>query len=82
MPSGKFVRRSAENFNETDNRLFDYACYLGVKGFWEQFENIRNMNYEKWPGIADAAGFWGVPEYKELLFRSERQMIIKTNKID
>ena len=81
LPSGKFVRRSAENFNETDNRLFDYVCYLGVKGFWEQFENIRNMNYEKWPAIVDAAGFDDIPEYKKLFFQlggAERQLIILT----
>lgn len=68
LPNGKFVICGTENFKETDNRLFDYVCYLGVKGFWEQFENIRNMNYEKWPGVVDAAGFDGIPEYKKLFF--------------
>ncbi len=85
LPSGKFVRRRAENCEETDNRLFDYACYLGVKEFWEQFENIRNMNYEKWPSIVDAAGCEGSSECKKLLFLlggTERQLIIlSTNTI-
>lgn len=84
LPSGKFVRHSAENFNETDNRFFDYACYLGVKEFWDRFENIRNMNYEKWPGIVDATGFDDIPKYKKLFFQlggAERQQIILTANI-
>ena len=72
-PNGKFFARGAGNFKETDNRLFDYACYLGVKEFWEQFENIRNMNYENWPGIVDAAGLLSVPEYKKLFFNRKAQ---------
>lgn len=85
LPSGRFIRRSAENGKKTDNRLFDCACYLGVKGFWERFENIRNMNYEKWPGIVDAAGFDGAPEYQKLFFRlggAERQLILLTRTTD
>lgn len=81
LPSGKFILLCTENIKETDARLFDYACYLGVKEFWEQFENIRNMNYEKWPGIVDATGSDDISEYKKLFFRlgdKERQMIILT----
>lgn len=81
LPSGRFIRHDAENFKETDTCLFDYACYLGVKEFWEQFENIRNMNYEKWPGIIDVAGSDSISEYKKMFFRlegEERQLIILT----
>lgn len=84
LPNGKFVICGTENSKEKDNRLFDYVCYLGVKGFWEQFENIRNMNYEKWPGIVDATGFDCIPEYKKLFFQLggvERQLIILTANI-
>ena len=83
LPDGRFIMCSAgvpEKIPETDNRLFDYFCYLNVKEFWEQFENIRNMNYENWPSIVDTAGLLSVSEYKKTIFQSEgakRQLIIK-----
>ena len=37
--------------SETDERLARYLCFLQVAAFWDGFEQIRNMHYERKPLI-------------------------------
>ena len=83
-PDGKFICCSEEDFNpsaetkERNKRIFDYICYFAVVDFWDCFENIRDMNHERWPLIIDSANNHDYLELKNFLdkTKSERQMII------
>ena len=86
LSDGRFVGYSANSPNtiikleDDDIRLFDYLCYLNVNDFWDRFEEIRDMNHEKWPMIIDAADLANVPNFNELLKKScvlQRQLILK-----
>lgn len=37
------------HLSETEKRLFCYICFLNVAEFWEGFETIRDLHYEKKP---------------------------------
>ena len=81
---GRFMGGSVNGVNSitdlggVDKKLFDYKCYLAVNDFWTGFENIRDMNHEKWPIIIDAEDLYEHKEFKELLAKPclERQMIV------
>ena len=81
---GRFIGCGANIFNSvTDSddcfkKLFDYKCYLDVNDFWSGFEDIRDMNHEKWPMIVNSEDFNGHPGFKELFKKSNsgRQLII------
>ncbi len=83
-PDGKFICCSEDDFNpsaktkERNKRIFDYICYLAVVDFWDCFENIRDMNHERWPLIIDSVKNQDYHEFKNFLdkTKSERQMII------
>ena len=81
---GRFVGCSAKVYNSPAEsvdyvkKLFDYKCYLDVNDFWSGFEDIRDMNHEKWPMIVDSEDFNGHLDFKELFKKSNlgRQLII------
>ncbi len=83
-PDGRFVRCDAKEAGPIDtppalhNKLFDYTCFLAVNCFWSRFEDIRDINHEKWPLIMDAENSQEQMEFKELLEKTGlgRQMII------
>lgn len=86
LSDGRFIGYSANSPNtiiklEDDNiRLFDYMCYLDINDFWDGFEEIRDMNHEKWPMIIDTADLANAPNFNELLIKScglQRQLILK-----
>lgn len=72
------VPHGMAELNERDKKLFDYACYIEVNRFWCGFEDIRDMNHEKWPMLIDAGDMNGTGFYR-LLAKSKslgKQMII------
>lgn len=80
---GRFVRCDAKGSGSIPdpnefNKLFDYKCFLDVNYFWSCFEDIRDMNHEKWPLIIDAEELQEQIEFKELLKKTSlgRQMIV------
>lgn len=80
---GRFVRCDAKGSGSIAdpnefNKLFDYKCFLDVNDFWSCFEDIRDMNHEKWPLIIDAEELQEQIEFKELLKKTSlgRQMIV------
>lgn len=83
-PDGEFICCSEDDFSpsaettERNKRIFDYKCYLAVVDFWDCFENIRDMNHEKWPLIVDSTKNHDYLELEKFLdkTKSERQMII------
>lgn len=86
LSDGRFVCYDANSPNtitkleDGDLRLFDYLCYLDVNDFWNSFEEIRDMNHERWPMIIDAADLVNAPNFNELLTKSyglQRQLILK-----
>lgn len=89
---GSFIGYSADapgrivDLNAVDKKLFDYSCYLAVNEFWGGFEDIRDINHEKWPMIVDAEDMRGHIGFKELLVKSKslgRQLLVlSTNNYD
>ena len=86
LSDGRFVSSGANSsnddisVNEADTKLFDFLCYIDVNAFWGRFEDIRNMNHEKWPMIIDAVDLLNSPDYDELRSKAislGRQLIIK-----
>lgn len=86
LSDGRFVGYSANSPNtivkliDDDIRIFDYLCYLVVNEFWDRFEEIRDMNHEKWPMIIDTADLENAPNFNKLLIKSrslQRQLILK-----
>ena len=81
---GRFIGCSAigpgsiTDHNEFNKKLFDYKCYLDVNNFWGDFEDVRDMNHEKWPLIIDAEDLQEHIKFKELLKKTSlgRQMIV------
>ena len=53
--------------DEFSKKLFDYKCFLDIHYFWSCFEDIRDMNHEKWPLIIDAGDLQKQIKFKELL---------------
>ena len=58
--------------NERDKKLFDYACFIDVNKFWSGFEDIRDINHEKWPMLIDAGNMNEYPDFHRLLAKSKR----------
>ena len=58
-----------------DKKLFDYKCFLCVNEFWDNFENIRDMNHEKWPLIIDTKNLQRNMDLMEALSLG-RQLIV------
>ena len=86
LSDGRFVSFSANSsndgisVNEADTKLFDFMCYIAVNAFWGRFEDIRNMNHEKWPMVIDGVALLNNPDYDELRLKAiglGRQLIIK-----
>lgn len=86
LSDGRFVSFSANSsndgisVNEADTKLFDFMCYIDVNAFWGRFEDIRNMNHEKWPMVIDGVALLNNPDYDELRLKAiglGRQLIIK-----
>lgn len=82
---GGFIWRCADapgsitDLNERDKKLFDYACFIDVNKFWSGFEDIRDINHEKWPMLIDAGNTSEHPDFHKLLVQSRslgRQLII------
>ncbi len=81
---GRFVRCDAKGSdsiaapNEINKKLFDYKCFLDVNNFWSCFENIRDMNHEKWPLIIDGTDLEKQMKLKKALEKTSlgRQLII------
>ena len=73
------VPGSLTALNERDKKLFDYNCYIEVHKFWSGFEDIRDMNHEKWPMLIDAGGMNEYAGFQELIVKSKalgKQMVI------
>lgn len=84
-PDGSFIWHcvnvpgSLTALNERDKKLFDYNCYIEVHKFWSGFEDIRDMNHEKWPMLIDAGGMNEYAGFQELIVKSKalgKQMVI------
>ena len=82
---GSFVRRcptlpySIADLNEREKKLFDYDCYIEVNKFWCGFEDIRDINHEKWPMLIDAGDLSEYTGFHKLLAKSKglgKQMVI------
>ena len=81
---GRFIGCSANgsnsitDSNEFNKKLFDYKCYLDVNKFWNEFEDIRDMNHEKWPMIIDATDLQEHIDFKKFLKKTGlyRQLIL------
>lgn len=71
--------RFTTDLNEQDKKLFDYDCYIEINKFWCGFEDIRDINHEKWPMLIDAADMNGYTGFDKLLAKSKglgKQMVI------
>ena len=82
---GSFVRccptlsHFIANLNDQEKKLFDYYCYIEVNKFWCGFEDIRDINHEKWPMLIDAEDLNDYTGFHKLLAKSKglgNQMII------
>ena len=70
---------SMTDLNERDKKLFDYACFIDVNKFWSGFEDIRDINHEKWPMLIDAGNMNEYPDFHRLLAKSKslgKQLVI------
>ena len=70
---------SMADLNERDKKLFDYACFIDVNKFWSGFEDIRDINHEKWPMLIDAGNMNEYPDFHRLLAKSKslgKQLVI------
>ena len=70
---------SITDLNERDKKLFDYACFIDVNKFWSGFEDIRDINHEKWPMLIDAGNLNEYPDFHRLLAKSKslgKQLVI------
>lgn len=83
--NGSFVRccptppYSIADLNEREKKLFDYDCYIEVNKFWCGFEDIRDINHEKWPMLIDAGDLSKYIGFHKLLAKSKglgKQMIV------
>ena len=57
--------------DELEKKLSDFGCFLEVNKFWDGFENIRDMNHEKWPMLIDAGDMGEYIGFHELLVKSK-----------
>lgn len=57
--------------HELEQKLYDFGWYLEVNKFWDGFENIRDMNHEKWPMLIDAGDMGEYIGFHELLVKSK-----------
>ena len=79
---GRFVRCDAKgtgsiaDSNEFNKNLFDYKCFLDVNCFWSCFEDIRDMNHEKWPLIIDAEDL-----QEQIKFKKRREKEVETRQM-
>ena len=82
---GSFVRHcptlpySIADLNEREKKLFDYDCYIEVNKFWCGFEDIRDINHEKWPMLIEAGDLSEYIGFRKLLAKSKglgKQMIV------
>ena len=67
------------DLNDQEKKLFDYYCYIEVNKFWCGFEDIRDINHEKWPMLIDAEDLNEYTEFHRLLAKSKglgNQMVI------
>ena len=67
------------NLNDQGKKLFDYYCYIEVNKFWCGFEDIRDINHEKWPMLIDAEDLNDYTGFHKLLAKSKglgNQMVI------
>lgn len=65
--------------DERKKKLFDYDCYIEVNKFWCGFEDIRDINNEKWPMLINAGDLNEYIGFHKLLVKSKglgKQMII------
>lgn len=70
---------SMTDLNERDKKLFDYACFIDVNKFWSGFEDIRDINHEKWPMLIDAGNMNEYPDFHRLFAKSKslgKQLVI------
>ena len=82
---GSFVRccptipHFIADLSEQEKKLFDYDCYIEVNKFWCGFEDIRDINHEKWPMLIDAGNLNEYPDFHRLLAKSKslgKQLVI------
>lgn len=82
---GSFVRccptlpHFIADLSEREKKLFDYDCYIEVNRFWCGFEDIRDINHEKWPMLIDAGDLYAYSGFHKLLAESKglgKQMIV------
>ena len=82
---GSFVRccptlpHFIADLNDRGKKLFDYDCYIEVNKFWCGFEDIRDINHEKWPMLIDAGDLSEYIGFHKLLAKSKglgKQMIV------
>lgn len=67
------------DLSEQEKKLFDYDCYIEVNKFWCGFEDIRDINHEKWPMLIDAGDLSEYIGFHKLLAKSKglgKQMVI------
>lgn len=67
------------DLNDLEKKLFDYDCYIEVNKFWCGFEDIRDINHEKWPMFIDAGDLYAYSGFHKLLAKSKglgKQMIV------
>ena len=67
------------DLSEREKKLFDYDCYIEVNKFWCGFEDIRDINHEKWPMLIDARDLSEYIGFHKLLAKSKglgKQMIV------
>ncbi len=67
------------DLNDREKKLFDYDCYIEVNKFWCGFEDIRDINHEKWPMFIDAGDLSEYIGFHKLLAKSKglgKQMIV------
>lgn len=57
--------------DELEKKVCDFGCFLEVNKFWDGFENIRDMNHEKWPMLIDAGDMGEYIGFHELLVKSK-----------
>ncbi len=68
--------------NDREKKLFDYYCYIEVNKFWCGFEDIRDINHEKWPMLIDAGNLSEYIGFHKLLAKSKglgKQSIVFNN---
>ena len=82
---GSFIQHSPTlhhfiaDLSEQEKKLFDYDCYIEVNKFWCGFEDIRDINHEKWPMLIDAGDLYAYSGFHKLLAKSKglgKQMIV------